>query len=389
MFIADHSSLEYHDPWLEPLDERIRILARAKYKIAYFYESPNNSSFRYRAYNMTQALNASDDIEFSASYFFTDDLDYIDNIADIANLLVICRSRYNSKINNLILKFKIRKKSVIFDIDDFVFNSRYTHLIINTLDQDIDNNSTWDEWFAMTSRLGETLKLCDGAITTNTYLATKIAEYSGLPVRVVPNFINKEQLDFSESIYLNKVALKFKRNDKISLGYFSGSPSHNLDFAIITAALEDVLENDQRVELMIVGYIEPSLNLRRFGGRIKYQPFHDYVNLQGLIGSVEFNLMPLQYNCFTNCKSELKYFEAAIVGTLSIASPSFTYASSIEDGKNGYISHAHQWSSVIKRAISNMDAYSDMARKAYEDAIFRFVWYNNRRNIISAINYFK
>jgi glycosyltransferase involved in cell wall biosynthesis len=160
-----------------------------------------------------------------------------------------------------------------------------------------------------------------------------------------------------------------------------------LDYAIITSALEEVLENDKRVELMVVGYIEAGPSLNRFGSRIKRQPFHDYVNLQRLICSVEFNLMPLQSNVFTNCKSELKYFEAAIVGTLSIASPSHAYAAAIQDGENGYIAQAHQWASVIQRAIEDNGAYAEMAATAYADAYSKYAWLNQRETIINALGF--
>jgi glycosyltransferase involved in cell wall biosynthesis len=120
---------------------------------------------------------------------------------------------------------------------------------------------------------------------------------------------------------------------------------------------------------------------------LKHQPFHDYVNLQRLISSVEFNLMPLQSNAFTNCKSELKYFEAAIVGTLSIASPTHTYAAEIRDGENGYIAQVHQWASVIQRTIENIDTYLDMAATAYEDARTKYAWYNQRESILQAFGF--
>lgn len=387
MFTASIPEVPYSDPWNVPLHERIKTLARGKRRVAYFYETANNSTFRYRAYNMVQVLNDEKNRDISASYFFLDDSHLFDEIADFADVLVICRSRYCHRISQLVTKFRVRGKRILFDIDDFVFNPSYAHLIISTLDQDTDNSEVWDYWFAYTSRMGETLRLCDGAITTNDYLAARITEFSGLPVNVVPNFINEEQLNLSEMLFRSKEASGFSRDDKICLGYFSGSPSHNLDYAIITSALEAVLENDPRVELMVVGYIEAGPELSRFGRRIKRQHFHDYVNLQRLVGSVEFNLMPLQLNDFTNCKSDLKYFEAAIVGTLSIASPSRTYAAAIQDGENGYIAQAHQWASVIQRAIENIDMYPDMAEKAYTDARSKYAWLNQRETILNALGF--
>ena len=385
MFQVDLPVVPYSDPWNEPLHERIRTLARGKRRVAYFYETANNSTFRYRAYNMVQVLNEEKNRDVSASYFFLEDLHLFDEIAELADVLVICRSRYCHRINHLVTKFRVRGKRILFDIDDFVFNPSYAHLICSTLDQNTHTSERWDYWFAYISRIGEALRLCDGAITTNEFLAARITEFSGLPVNVVPNYINKEQLDLSETLFRTKEASSFKRDDKICVGYFSGSPSHTLDYAIITSALEEVLENDPRVELMVVGYIEAGPSLSRFGSRIKRQPFHDYVNLQRIIGSVEFNLMPLQSNVFTNCKSELKYFEAAIVGTLSIASPSHTYASAIQDGENGYIAQAHQWASTIQRAIENIGTYPDMAATAYADARSKYAWFNQRECILQAL----
>jgi len=385
MFLSDLSAVPYADPWNLPLSERIRMLASGRRRVAYFYETANNSTFRYRTYNMVQVLNDGENNDVSASYFFLEDLHRVDEIADLADMLVICRSRYCHRVSQLVTRFRVRGKRVLFDIDDLVFDPSYTHLIVNTLDQDLDNPALWDFWFAYISRMGEALRLCDGAITTNAYLAAKIEKFSGLPVAVVPNFINREQLAISDALFHEKVASGFARNDKMTIGYFSGSPSHNLDFAIIESAIEEVMAQDPRVELMTVGYIEVGPSLSRFGGRIRRQPFHDYVNLQRLVGSVEFNLMPLQANVFTHCKSELKYFEAAIAGTQSIASPSYTYAAAISDGKNGYIAQAHQWVSVMQRAIENMGTYPEMAQAAYEDARSKYAWFNQRECILKAV----
>jgi glycosyltransferase involved in cell wall biosynthesis len=386
MFKIETQVVAYSDPWNLPLRERIRMLVGGKRRVAYFYEAPNNSTFRYRAYNMVQVLNDGKSRDVSASFFFLEDWARIDEIVDHADILVICRSRYCHRVSQLAMKFRVKGKRVLFDIDDFVFDSSYAHLIMNTLDVDVDDPGTWDYWFSYIGRLGEALRLCDGAITTNHYLAEKIAKFSGLPVSVVPNFMNKEQLGYSDDLFRGKAASGFARDDKIHLGYFSGSPSHKLDYAIIEPALEQVLEKDPRVEVMVVGYIESGPALRKYGNRVNRQPFQDYVNLQRLISSVEFNLMPLQSNDFTNCKSELKYFEAAVVGALSIASPSHTYVGAIRDGENGYIAKAHEWLSVIERAIENISTYRDMAENARADACSKYAWFNQREKILKALH---
>lgn len=385
MFTATIPEVQYVDPWISPLSLRLKQLGRGKFRIAYFYEQANNSTFRYRAYNMAQVLNDGNGCEVSASYFFLADLGSLDEISKAADMLVICRSGYSHKISQLITRFKSQKKRVLFDTDDLIFDTRYAHLIMNTLDQDVNKPELWDYWFAYLSRMGETLRMCDAAVTTNDFLAGKIKEFSGLPVGVIPNFINKEQLAISESIYAAKKLNQFGRDDRICLGYFSGSPSHNLDYEIIIPALELVMDSDPQVDLMVVGYIDAGVDLSKFGNRIKRQPFHDYVNLQRLIGSVELNLMPLQANCFTDCKSDLKYFESAIVGTVSVASPSYTYRASVRHGNTGYIALAHEWTKVLQAAIKDINDYPLLAENAYTDSYARYAWKNQRERIIQVL----
>lgn len=333
---------------------------------------------------MAQVLNAGDS-DISASYFFLSDISRFYEIADMADVLVICRVRYDNRINHLVNAFHSRGKKVLFDVDDLVFDTDFGHLILNTLDQDLTNPKVWDDWYAYSSRIGATLRLCDGAITTNEFLADRIRDFSGISVKVIPNFMNREQLVVSEQLFAAKNELLPGEDGNIHFGYFSGSPSHNKDFSLVVPALEELMEERKDVCLVVVGYIEPGSLGARFGSRVKRFPFHDFINLQRLIASVEFNLVPLQYNAFTNCKSELKYFEAAIVGTQSIASPSFTYKQSIAHGCNGYLSESFSWGEVFRTALEDIGKYRNMATVAYKDARNKYSWFNQENTIISAV----
>ena len=374
----------YTDPWVIPLTERLRMLAAGHTRVAYFYERADNSTFRYRVYNMVQAINSANQ-GIAASFFFLDDLHRLQEIADLADLLVICRTRYDHRVNHLITAFRQRRKRVLFDIDDCVFNTDYAHLILSTLGGDPADPEAWQYWFSYIGRLGATLKLCDGAIATNNNLAQKIAGFANIPVSVVPNFINLEQLELSDQIYAAKKSGTLPWDGLIHLGYFSGSPSHNKDFAIVAPVLESLLEENSQLGVVVVGYIEAGARLQRFGHRVQYFPFLDFINLQRLVGSVEFNLMPLQYNEFTNCKSELKYFESAVVGTISIASPTYTYARAIRHGENGYLAQAHQWGQVIRQAVCEFADCGEMAARCREDARATFAWFNQKDGILAAL----
>jgi len=149
--------------------------------------------------------------------------------------------------------------------------------------------------------------------------------------------------------------------------------------------LDSVMSLDERIDLLVVGYIDPGENLKKYGKRVKYHPFVDYINLQRFIASVEINLMPLQSNIFTQCKSELKYFEAAIVGTVSIASPVGNYLSAINDKVTGYHSKAHEWASKIEYSINNLETYSDVASISRDEVSKRYTNTSQLGNIYSAL----
>jgi glycosyltransferase involved in cell wall biosynthesis len=374
----------FEAPWETALPLRLRALARGRTRVAYFYEQPDDSTFRYRVYNMTQALDDGSN-EVSASYFFLADLSRLPEIAELADLLVICRARYDHRVNRLVNAFHRLGKRVLFDVDDLVFDVRYGHLVQHTLEQDLDDPRVWDNWFAYSSRIGETLRLCDQAVTTNDYLADRVRDFADIPVGVVSNFMNREQLAVSGPIYAARRAKPPGEGAAMSLGYFSGSPSHNRDFAMVEPALEAALEENPRLHVVVAGYIEPGPLLKRFRDRVVQHPFCDFVTLQELVGSVDISLVPLQSNAFTHCKSELKYFEAAVVGTQTIASPTYTYARAITHGKNGYLARAHEWQSVIRTATRDAEGLEDMARLSHDLALEAYSWCNQRDGIIDAL----
>lgn len=384
MFVVNEPMFDYRDPWAIPFEKRYHDLCSGSRHVAYFYERPDTSTFRYREYNMIQVLQALG-ADYGAGFFGDDDRDHWDRVIDVADVIVICRARYNAQLNHMITRARLQGKRVLFDVDDLVFDPQYTHLVMRTLDQNLEASENYDGWFAYFGRIGATLRLCDGAITTNDYLAKRINEFAGVPVSVVPNFLDEEQLGISDRIYGEKVASNFARNGNIDIGYFSGSPTHNRDFALAAKALASIMREDMRVRLLVVGFLDTKGELGEFQDRIGIYPLHDFINLQRLMSLVEINIVPLVNNTFTNCKSELKYFEAAAVGTLTIASPIHTYAEAIHNGRNGYLAGDAEWGAKIREMIDNLDRYPEMAATAREHALAGYAWYNQLPRIERAL----
>ncbi len=364
------------------MEERLKQLLKGDTSIVYIYEAPAKNTFRYRVYNMVQTIN-SHSRKLSASFFSTQELDHLRTLLSDIQIVVISRTRYTRELCDFVSLLRDKGVKIFFDLDDLLFDPDYTDLLINTLDLP-PTEETWNHWFAFIGRTRASIQLCDAVITTNDYLRRLFADYFAKPSFVIPNFMNKEQLGVSERIFDLKNKSDWQRDEFITLGYFSGTQTHNKDFDIAIPALAELFKSNPNVNLKIAGHLSIKDNLEDFASRIEFIPFTDFVNLQTNIGKVDINLVPVQDNVFTNCKSELKYFEAAAVGTITVASPIFTYAQAIKNGETGFLAQSYEWLTKMNEAINvvkNKNHYKTMAIAAREDALSRYSW-NSQAELI-------
>ena len=346
-------ALPYDPPWeREPLESRLAAIDRDATCIVWLYEKPDTSTFRYRVYNMVESLVSDPTRRTAAAWFSVDEIAALLPRLPEIDTLVLARVRYDATVARLITAAKSQGVRVLFDCDDLVFDTRYVHLLLDTLDQDTKPAAAWDWWFAYVGRIEATARLCDGAITTNRFLAEQLTETVTGPVCIVPNFLNRRQQEVSETLLAAKRARGFTGEGPVSIGYFSGTPSHNRDFAIATPALARLLDRDPDVRVRVVGFMDSTGPLAAHAERVERVPLHDWINLQRLIAEVEINVAPLQENVFTNCKSELKFFEAAIVGTWTLATPTIPFKRAIRSADMGRLTRAEDWDRALAEAVT-------------------------------------
>jgi glycosyltransferase involved in cell wall biosynthesis len=378
----------FQAPWEISFDERMALLTRGSPRAAYFYSVPDTSTFRYRAYNVAQSLSANASARRpSAAWFTAAEFEQMGRVLSACDVLILCRnSLYTDQIARLAAQARARRRRILFDVDDLVFDPAYAHLLIDTLGLDMSNPAVWDYWFAYIGRVGATFALADGALVTNSYLAARAEAWSGKPARVLPNYLNREQQEISDRIWHAKETDAWLRDGCTHLAYFSGSPSHNRDFSLVSHAIAELMDEDRSIRLRIVGFLEPASELARHQTRIESMPLQDFINLQRAIGAVEVNLVPLQDNPFTNCKSELKWFEAAITGALTVASPTAAYRNIIDHGGNGWLAPAHGWKETLDQILRDLDdTRRHVAPPARAEARERFGWDRQAARIEGAL----
>ena len=352
--------------WEKSLRQRLSMLREGTHRVAYFAPKPDSGSFRYRCYNTTQALNTHS-AKVSASYFYLSDGAHIADLSRHADSLVVFRTPYDTNVHRVITQFVRAGKKVYFDIDDLVFDVAFAPLVTSNL-----NYKLWgkdiDQWFAFIANIGASMKLSSHVITTNSYIRDRAAEFSGLPVSVIPNFLNEEQLKASEEA--REHSHKRTASKGLSLGYFSGSHSHAKDFAVAAPAIAGFLASSPHSRLTLVGHLDLPAELEPVRNQVIRQGFLSFVELQSAVASVDLNLVPLQLSPFTFSKSELKYFEAAAVDTVTMASPTPLFSAVINDGHNGFLAPAGQWGEKL-REFDNLSRQSrnEIAHSARHHAL--------------------
>jgi len=322
------------------------------------------TTYRYRAYNICQNTMESS-IQWRFVYFFTDEIEIIREFFKDINIITLIRLSWNFELEIFIQEAKRVAIGILYDIDDLVFDLDYLYLFMGNMAGDFTERMYQDA-FGMVSRHYFLASKADGYITTNQYLAKMLIKKFAKPCTVIPNFLNNEQL----SMINKKHALK-AINKNFIIGYFSGSNTHKKDFQCCVQDLNLLMNEFPDITLRVIGYMDFPAEMDDLlrAGKIKQFPFVDFVTLQKLIAEVDINIVPLNINEFTNCKSELKFFEAAIMRTITCASPTYVFQKCIQDGVNGFLCDEGKWYEKIKKIYLQEVSVDKIRDQAYKDAI--------------------
>lgn len=373
------------DPWMIDLKARKALaekaLAEGKKLALYYVEKPDSSTFRYRCYNTLQTTLESK--KWQAVYFFKQEVDTVKKLLPKSSVLIFGRQSGQEKtIEKLVKLAHENGLKAGLDIDDLVFDMKYLDMMLDTIGEKV-NQSYWVAYFASVQAMA---KQMDFFITTNKFLSKRVKESYDKPCKEIRNSLNSEQITASQ-VY---VKMKDRKDGKFVMGYFSGSPTHKKD---LDEALPEVLEFLQKHDdavLKIVGYMKFSKEVEKIidSGKIQFVSFVDFRKLQRLMAEVDVNIAPLLVNDFTNCKSELKFFEAAVVETTTIASPTYTFERAIKDGENGYLAKPGEWYKKLEYLYKNSKKNREIALAAKKYALEHYYGKEFLKEVEAAYDYF-
>ena len=126
----------------------------------------------------------------------------------------------------------------------------------------------------------------------------------------------------------------------------------------------------------------------RFGERVKHLPFVHWMEVPAVLNSMDINLAPLeQGNMFCRAKSELKYFEAAILAVPTVASRIDPFEFAIVSGENGFLAgDTAEWIKALEALIEDPALRRTIGERARADVYRRYVPEVRGRELVDILN---
>ena len=254
-----------------------------------------------------------------------------------------------------------------YEIDDFVFDSRYFPPELATYEGQI----TPQEHLHL--QLGVPLHrfamaLCDMAIASTSALARHMQPL----VRLGRSLVLPNGLDARNDAFLAHRRELQSADTPVTLFYGSGTRAHNLDFSReLAPVLLDLMRDYPRLRLVVAGHLRLGPEFAAHAGRITQTGFVDDIGeYWSVLQACDINLAVLSPGEIADCKSAIKWLEAAACAIPSVVSATATYREVLSHGVDGFLAgNGREWRDGLKTLIGDPELRLEMGNRAREKAL--------------------
>jgi len=249
---------------------------------------------------------------------------------------------------------------VVADLDDLVFDVFEVRQFARALGEPLVRRiGFWRDARA----IREGILNADLVLVSTQPLADRLA---GVCTRVelYRNSFSAEMLHLSDHAWQSRSATQ----DRVVIGYASGTPTHALDFRAILPAIERILDHNPSAHLRILGHLRVPAELSRYGVRVEHRGFVPWQSLPAELSEFDINIVPLEENRnFCRAKSEVKFVEASLVRVPTVASGIPAYARAITSWVDGVTARSMvEWAESLELLIRNKELRRVMGAAAFE-----------------------
>lgn len=348
-----------------------RTSGREPIRVVFLSGEPETPGHYYRVANVASALS-SPNIE-TAILDVRDLRGQMPELDEVA-VLWIWRAPYSRTLARAIEAARRRHAPVVFDIDDLLFRPELARSDV------IDGTRRLGFAGRAAVRLQyrglqRTLTEADYCTAPTEPLAREMRLF-GKRASVVPNGFDESFLRTARAA-VDRRGDRERENGVTRIGYVAGTPTHQRDLALAVPALVRVLEEHREIRFVC---FEGAIDLAEFPELTK---FADQLELRQLVplpelpyeyARLDVSIAPLEVgNRFCEAKSELKFFEAALAGVATVASPTEPLAGAIRHGVTGYLAgDESSWYEYLTTLVTDRESRERVALAAYRDVLWAY-----------------
>lgn len=333
-----------------------------------FIDGTNNtSSSQYRINRIASGLSA---VGWKIRCIDGKDVELLQSLDLRPRFVVFFRTPYWSPYVEVCNLYRNIGAIIIYDTDDLVFDPEIIPLIDGYRYLTEDQKQGYINGVHAYRAFIVNSDMCT---CSTSFLADEIRKL-GVPAYRVQNTMSVESIEFFESI-------GYKRQGRMTsfvIGYYSGTKTHQADFAVVAPALIEFMNDNPDVVFRIVGDFEledwPALAHWQYSHRPGDMPRvtrvglmpHDVMVRDQL--NCDLILAPLEVgNAFCEAKSELKFFEASLAKVPVIASATRTFTEATEFGRLAELAvTTDEWLKALRSIHGDYAAALRRAHLAYD-----------------------
>jgi glycosyltransferase involved in cell wall biosynthesis len=220
------------------------------------------------------------------------------------------------------------------------------------------------------------MAMADGIICSTKKIATLLRDRLRVLTHVHPNLISStifNGIAGQLSHYGNGHESEYHRNSEYRLHLLvaDGSNTHLYDLSTVILELTAFLKKHPDIQLTLLGlHIENSKFLKKtLGGQLQLIPRVSYFEMLHIYSINDILVVPLDLNIFNECKSNIKFIEAAIVKKPCLVRDIYEFSKDITDRKTGLL---YKDSYDFIRKLEWINANSDLL-PVLGDAAYQYV----------------
>jgi glycosyltransferase involved in cell wall biosynthesis len=267
---------------------------------------------------------------------------------------------------------------ILFDVDDLMLEPELARADII----DAIRSERYDvaDVRRLYQGIRETAMLADATLVTTRELGL-FAQALQKPVHVLPNGFDAATLRRARRAFRRRATEP--ADGLLRIGYAGGSRTHQRDFGRIAAPLARMLRKHRHCRLVLFRHRDANQDLvdlseypalANLAAQVEWRDMVELAALPDELSRFDINLAPLETgNVFCEAKSELKFFEAALAGVATIASPTGPFRRAIRPGESGLLADSPaEWETALDRLITDVSLRRRMAQAAYHDVLRLF-----------------